>query len=100
MVLQEGARLRGDDNTIDLVNTEREDGLLLEWPDVPESHHIIYYFLDENLAEVGRRSSATGRLILGAADPKTQAIFCKALAVAEGDTVARTAIVRLRPARE
>lgn len=98
-VLQEGARLRGDDEVADLVVTEVDTGLQLVWPDAPEVETIIYVFLDGDLAEIGRRDS-TGNLTLDAAAPEARAVFCQALAVAQGDTLARTAIVRLRPARE
>ena len=95
----EGDHLRGEAVASGLVVTTTADGWILTWPDAPEFDLVVYVFLSDSLEEIGRRT-ATGELALAADDPLARAIFCQALAVAQGDTLARSAIVRLHPARE
>lgn len=94
-----GNHMRGEVASSGLVVTDTGDGYVLTWPDAPESELVVYVFLGDSMEEIGRRT-AGGELVLAADDPLARATYCQALAVAEGDTLARSSIVRLHPARE
>ena len=76
-----------------------ESGTRLAWPAAPTADQIVYLFFSAEMDELGRRT-APGALVIGIDDPLSSAAFCQALAVAQGDVIARSAIRRLSPEPE
>lgn len=94
-----GQGLRGDAAATGVTVHRTPGELRLRWDGAPTSDSMVYLFLDDGLGELGRRAS-DDLLILPEDDPLASAPFCQALAVAEGDTVGRSSIVRLTAGRE
>ncbi len=95
-----GERLRGEPAATDLVSTPVDDGLRLAWSAAPTAETFVFVFLAADLEDVGRLTSPAPVLEITGESLPAAASLCQVFAVAQGDTIARSAIVRLRPARE
>ncbi len=100
MMPQPGENLRGDDTLAEVTVTRQGDLLHFAWTDAPAADSYLVAFLGADLAEINRRVSAQASVAVPTADLPPTAAFCQIFAVTRGDTVARSAIVRIQPARE
>ncbi|MBE0567464.1 MAG: hypothetical protein IH621_16030 [Krumholzibacteria bacterium] len=95
-----GGVLRGEDPTTGLVAVRGAAGLTVSWAADPAAEEVVIVFYDKVMAEIGHAVATGTRLEFGAGDPRAVAAYCQLLRIAEGDTLARSAVVAPRPARE
>jgi hypothetical protein len=93
-----GERLRGDGEAVDLDWRTTADGWRLTWSDAPAADAVVFVFYDASLNEIGRRSATGSGIELARTDPVAAAVFCQGFAVAQGDTLLRTPILKTRSA--
>jgi hypothetical protein len=89
-----GQRHRGGE-TAGLTVAVADDLLLLSWPDVPAADTFDFVFFDTDLEEVTRLSAAGPNLETPVTSLPARVVWCQALAVASGDTIARSDFVAL-----
>ena len=97
-----GEHLRGEE-TAGLKVTVAAANVQIAWPDapvLPDAGFFVFSLLGPGLEEVGRRVAQQPGFTGPVADLPAATAFCQAFAVSCGDTVARSGIVALRPARE
>lgn len=97
-----GERLRGAE-TAGLEVTVAAANVQIAWPDapvLPDAGFFVFSLLGPGLEEIGRRVVQQPGFAGPVADLPPATAFCQAFAVSQGDTVARSGIVALRPARE
>ncbi len=92
--------LRGGDPASGLLVEVGAGGLVASWPAGPAADEAVLVFYDGQMRELGRVATGGSRVGVGPGDPLASAVYCRLLHVTEGDTVARSAIVAPRPARE
>jgi len=97
-----GERLRGEEAIV-LKVTVAAANVQVTWSDaplLPDDGFFVFSLLGPGLEEVGRRVVQQPGFAGPVAGLPPAAAFCQAFAVSSGDTVARSGIVALRPARE
>ncbi|MCP4574061.1 MAG: hypothetical protein GY838_17005 [bacterium] len=94
-----GEYVRGDE-AVGLAVTTGEGFLRCDWPAAPEAETFVFALLDAGLAEVERHQEVRPGFEKSVTDLPATAVYCQAFAVSRGDTIARSGIVALRPARE
>ena len=95
-----GERLRGDEPATQVEVTAGEQGLRLSWAAAPPAETYLFRFLGADLADVGQRVASRSSLALAVSDLPAGGVFCQVFALSHGDTLARSAIVRIQPQRE
>ncbi len=99
-ILETGHHQRGAQFAEGVKVSETEGGMRLAWPDNSTADAVVYIFFSHDMTELDRRVTP-GILVLSVNDPLlSEASFCQALAVAQGDTVGRSEIFSLAPGRE
>lgn len=91
-----GQHLRGRAGPASVTVTASRDGIALAWPAAPVADQILYVFFAGDMTEIGRRA-ADEALVLAPDDPMAGAAYCQAVALVQGDVIARSGIGPLVP---
>jgi len=82
---------------LDVAWVRDGDRWQLQWIPLAAVDATVVVFFDASLREVGRTTGSTAPALLAAAEVPATARYLQVLAVAAGDTVARSAILAARP---
>lgn len=95
-----GERVRGEDQSTDLSVTNADGNFRFTWTGAPDAESYAFVWLGTDLKAIEATTLHEPRLTAAPADLPPAARFCQVYAVSQGDTIARSAIVRARPDRK
>lgn len=95
-----GERLRGDTEATGLAASTQNGTLHLAWTGAPAADAYVYVLFGADLVEIARHAGPEPTLALATVDLPAAAGFCQALAVSQGDTLARSTLIPILSARE